>query len=171
MGFSEDIEKFAKKCGSNADKVVRKTIIDISASLVKRSPVGDPSTWLSLGVSSRFMNKAGTKRLKRAKLEYARKPPEGYVGGHFRGNWQLGKDSMPMGEVSGEDKNGGKTINKIISQIPDQAATVGVYYIANNLPYGPALEEGHSKQAPLGIVGLTKLEFQGIIKEAVEKLK
>ena len=148
MGFSEDIEKFAKKCGSNADKVVRKTIIDISASLVKRSPVGDTSTWLSLG-----------------------KPPEGYVGGHFRGNWQLGKDSMPMGEVSGEDKNGGKTLNKIISQIPDQAATVGVYYIANNLPYGPALEDGHSKQAPLGIVGLTKLEFQGIIKEAVEKLK
>jgi len=171
MSFSDDIAKFAQKAGSNADKVVKKTVIDIATSLVERSPVGNPEMWMSLGASYRIMNKAGTKRLKRAKLEFRNKPPEGYVGGHFRGNWQLGIGMMPMGDVEGEDKNGGKTINKIMSKIPQKAASIPAYYITNNLPYGPALEDGHSKQAPAGMVSLTMIEFQGIIRKAVGELK
>jgi len=170
MGFSDDIAKFAKKASSNADKVVKKAVIDISTSLVMMSPVGNPSLWESLGASYRFMNLAGTKRLKRGKLQFARQPPPGYVGGHFRANWQLGLNMMPMGEVEGIDKGGGKTRNAIMSQIPTHAASIGSYYIANNLPYGPALEDGHSKQAPFGMISLTKIKFQGIIRKAVGEL-
>jgi hypothetical protein len=78
---------------------------------------------------------------------------------------------LPLGDVEGEDKNGGKTINKIMSKIPTNAAFIGSYYIANNLDYGPALEDGHSKQAPHGMVGLTKIKFQGILRDAVEDLR
>ena len=158
-----------EKSLGNADKVVRKTVIDISNSLVKRSPVGNPELWTSLGASYRFMNKAGTKRLKRAVLEYRRQPPPGYVGGHFRANWQLGVGSMPVGDIDAIDKTGAATMAKIRADLPKQAAGK-VYYIANNAPYAQALEEGHSTQAPHGMVALTKVQFQDYILEAAQEV-
>ena len=169
MSFSDDIKKFVEKSKGNGNRVVRKTVIDISKSLVDRSPVGNPELWFSLGASYRFMNLAGTKRLKRGKLEYRRQPPKGYSGGHFRANWQLGVGSMPQGEVEGIDKSGAATMGKIRSGIPKEA--VGkVYYIANNVEYGQALENGHSNQAPHGMVGLTEIQFQGTIRDALQEV-
>jgi len=167
MSFSDDIAKFAVKCVENSNKVVRKTVIDISNSLVMQSPVGNPELWASLGASYRFMNKAGTKRLKNPVLEFRRQPPEGYAGGHFRANWQLGIGTMPQGELDTRDKSGGPTMAKIRADLPKEAAGE-VYYIANNLDYGPALEEGHSTQAPHGMVGLTVVQFQGTVRAAAQ---
>ena len=144
MGFALDISKFAEKCARNSDQVVRKTVIDITASLVDKSPVGDPEHW-------------------------KHKPPPGYAGGRFRANWQLGVDVHPEGGIDALDKSGAKTKAKARAQIPKQAAG-HVYTITNNLPYAQALEDGHSRQAPHGMVALTKIEFQGIIKKSLAGL-
>jgi len=47
MSFSDDIARFAKKAGSNADLVTRKVVLDIGTSLVEKTPVGDASYWQS----------------------------------------------------------------------------------------------------------------------------
>lgn len=150
--FALDINKFVKKCGDNADQVVRKTMFDLTKSIVERSPVGNPEMWADPDAK-----------------------PEGYAGGHFRANWQLGVDSMPTGTVEGIDPAGSATLSKAHAAIPVKAAGK-VYYYANNLPYAQVLEDGRvgnkgSSQAPHGIVGLAVVEFQGIINKATAELK
>lgn len=146
MSFADDINKFAKKAIKNGDQVVRKTVVDITKSIMEMSPVGDPSQW-----------------------QYPH-APKGYSGGHFRANWQLSIGSLPSGIIDGIDKSGDKTLNKANALIPMDAAGK-VYFFANNLPYADALEHGHSKQAPYGMVGLTKLKFRNIIDRATGELK
>jgi hypothetical protein len=46
-----------------------------------------------------------------------------------------------------------------------------VHYITNNLPYAWRLEHGHSKQAPAGMVGLTVVEFAGIVDKAANDVR
>jgi len=38
------------------------------------------------------------------------------------------------------------------------------------VPYARALEEGHSRQAPQGVVGLTVIQYQRIVDDAVAGL-
>jgi len=40
-------------------------------------------------------------------------------------------------------------------------------FISNNLPYAQAIEDGHSKQAPAGMVKVTVAEFLPIVNKAV----
>lgn len=142
--FALDLQRFAEKCKERADDAVGNIIVRIAAELDKRSPVGDATYWKN-------------------------PPPAGYIGGHFRANWQLGVGAMPMGEVPGVDRTGEKTQGRILAEIPDQAAGK-VYYIANNAPYAQRLEYGWSRQAPQGLVGLTVTMFQDIVRDAVEAL-
>jgi hypothetical protein len=144
MGFSEDIAKFAQKCGSNADLVVRKIVLDIGKSLVEKTPVGDASYWKS-------------------------KPPAGYVGGHARANWSHSIGALVNQEFKEIDATGGASINRIISSVPVKAAGE-VHYIQNSLPYMQALEDGHSTQAPAGIVAVTEVEFQDYVQKAIGEL-
>lgn len=144
MGFADDIKKFVVHCKDNSHAVVRKTVLDIGTSLVKRSPVGNPELW-------------------------AHPAPPGYSGGHFRANWQIGIGSIPSGILDLKDKSGNVTIRAIQGSIPKEAAGFA-YFIANNLPYAQALEDGHSGQAPFGMVALTQVEFQNIINNAVKEL-
>jgi len=145
MGFSEDIAKFAQKAGSNADKVVRKTVLDIGTSLVERTPVGDASYW---------QNPA----------------PAGYVGGHARGNWAHSEGAQVVQEIDAIDPTGGLSINRIAASLPIHAAGK-VHFIQNSVPYIQALEDGISRQAPMGFVALTKIEFRGIIQRALGTVK
>ena len=46
-----------------------------------------------------------------------------------------------------------------------------VHYIQNSLPYMQALEDGHSTQAPAGMVAITQTEFQDYIQKALGELK
>lgn len=145
MSFSLDIKNFVEKCGKNADLVVKKTVVDMFSSIVEKSPVGNPELWASIA-------------------------PPGYAGGHFRANWQLNINAIPINEVDGIDKSGTRTISKAVSNIPAKAAG-NVYYIVNNLPYAQRLEDGWSTQAPSGMVGLTILEFQNYIESALAGLR
>lgn len=126
---------------ANIDRLVRKVAIDLLKSVVYKSPVGDATLWQS-------------------------PPPAGYVGGRFRGNWQLGINNQPSGDLTAIDASGGNTINAGMANIPTTNAAGNIYYITNNLPYAQRLENGWSSQAPAGIVSLTIAEFEGIVLRA-----
>ncbi|API58096.1 hypothetical protein BSL82_01280 [Tardibacter chloracetimidivorans] len=144
MTFALDLQKFAEKAKAKADDAVGGIVVRVAAELDRRSPVGDATFWKS-------------------------PPPKGYVGGHFRANWRLGVDVMPQGEVAGVDPTGGRTQGAIIAGIPEQSAGK-VYYLVNNAPYALRIEDGRSRQAPTGLVGLTAMQFQKIVDDAVEAL-
>lgn len=143
MSFSLDITNWVKKAKGNADKVVKKVIIDLGTSVIMKNPVGDPDLWASPA-------------------------PAGYVGGRSRANWQYGNGVMPSGTIDAEDQTGQKTIAALIGKV-SLSDGASVHWIANSLPYIVRLENGWSKQAPAGMVGLTVTEFQQIVKRAANE--
>lgn len=142
--FANDLAKFAEKVKHNADQVVGDVVVQASQALDRRSPVGDARYWKS-------------------------KPPKGYVGGRFRGNWQLGVDTVPTGETGRIDRAGTTTQGEIIALIPEEASGK-LYTLINNVPYGEEIEAGHSHQAPYGVVGLTEIELPDMVDQAVARL-
>ena len=138
--FSMQLQNFADKTKAKADEVVGRVVVNVASRLDMRSPVGDASYW-------------------------KHKPPKGYVGGRFRGNWQLGIETIPAGETGRIDPSGGETLGAIVSEIPTQAAGKR-YFLTNNVPYAQRIEEGWSRQAPQGLVGLTVVEFRPLVAEA-----
>jgi hypothetical protein len=144
MTFALDLRRFAERTGERADAVVRKVVFDVGSSLVLKSPVGDPKYWASPA-------------------------PEGYVGGRFRANWQYGLGSINKKTTEEIDANGTATISSLEAGVP-QDASGRIHYITNSLPYAKRLEEGWSRQAPFGFVGITTLEFNLYVSEAVRNL-
>ena len=147
MSFSDDIAKFAVKVQTRSDSVVRSTVFKIMERIDMRSPVGNPALWKS-------------------------KPSKGYVGGHFRANWQLGIGSLAGGEIAGH--NYSVALSREKAKMPEKAAGK-VFYYGNNLPYAQVLENGFtgksgSRQAPHGMVGITVVEFGGIVNQAVAEV-
>lgn len=134
--FSLQLKEFEDKAKARADEIVGRVTVTIAQRLDERSPVGNPTLW-------------------------KHPAPKGYVGGRFRGNWQLGVDQIPSGETGRIDPSGMETISAIVGSVPQQAAG-HIYYLTNNVPYAQEIEDGHSTQAPTGLVALTALEFQGI---------
>jgi hypothetical protein len=145
MSFSMQIAEFIAKTKANQDLVVRAITMKIDNKLVQRSPVGDAKYWKS-------------------------KPPPGYGGGRFRANWQLSIGSPTAGVRDLIDKDGSATIAAHGSVI-SSAKAGDVIYLVNNLPYAKRIEEGWSRQAPIGVVALTVLEFQKIVDKAVLELR
>jgi hypothetical protein len=87
--------------------------------------------------------------------------------GRFRANWQyatlgIGVPSFPVDRL---DPTGADTIARIATQVRSMPAQ-NVHVLVNNLPYAIPLEQGWSKQAPYGMVGLTVLEFEAIVDGA-----
>ncbi len=86
--------------------------------------------------------------------------------GRFRGNWHLGVGAPIPYSLNTFDKAGGSTLSRMRGAIPkDELDTV--YYITNNVLYGMALEMGHSKQAPRGVVRVTAMEFDAMVRGAL----
>ena len=102
--------------------------------------------------------------------------------GRFRMNWQAAGRSPETGTVTGVDKTGTTSINKMASVI------VGLkdwyeFTLANNLPYanvieyggypgdGPNTTGGYSKQAPQGVVRVNVKRFNTLLAEEAAKLK
>lgn len=71
--------------------------------------------------------------------------------GRFRGNWQVDVGRDPIGAIDGTDVGGGGTIARGTATISG-APPFRPIIIANNLAYGPRLNDGWSKQAPAGFV-------------------
>lgn len=144
--FVVDMRKFVRKSKDVMDQVVRKVVLDIGTSVVMRSPVGDPSGWASPA-------------------------PKGYVGGRFRANWQYAETTRPQGTLGEFDPSGQKSIARMFAKVGLADAAGKIHYLTNNLPYGPALERGWSKQAPAGMVGLAVREFQATVERAARAMR
>lgn len=138
--FAVDLAKFADKVKNRADEVVGDVVVQLAAAVDRRSPVGDATYWTS-------------------------PPPKGYVGGRFRGSWNLGVDVRPAAEER-VDPTGAKAQGEILARIPADAAGK-VYYLVNQVPYAQRIETGWSRQAPQGVVGLTVVEFPQMVAQAV----
>lgn len=89
--------------------------------------------------------------------------------GRFRGNWQVAIGSIPAGTLQIDDKAGTATIAKVTAATMRLQAGQ-VITLVNNLVYARALEYGHSKQAPNGMVRLTVTEYGAIVNRAAADL-
>lgn len=139
MSFSRDVKNFTTKTQGRSDKFVRLLVSKLAESLIQKTPVGDPSRWQTKYV------------------------PIGYVGGTARANWQYGNGSIPLSFLEQTDKTGERTLANVIKGVR-ATDPYAVHYITNNTPYIEALEDGHSSQAPHGMLKRTVLEFQQIFK-------
>lgn len=141
MAFKADILKISEGVGQKLEDLQREVLFEIGSSVVMRTPVGDPTYWKS-------------------------PPPKGYAGGRARGSWQYNFGSPGTQNIEIIDKTGSASINRITSSI---SPLPGLHFISSNLDYMQRLEEGHSRQAPNGMVQLTVIDFQNIVDIAVQK--
>lgn len=145
MDFAQQIDRFVSQTKQRMDLATGYIVSDLAARIDHRSPVGDPLLWKN-------------------------PPPKDYRPGAFRGNWQLGVDSVPAGETGRIDPGGEATQAALRAAIPEKAGG-HIFYITNNRVYGPRLEDGWSSQAPAGMVGITALEFPQVVRAAAERTK
>lgn len=79
--------------------------------------------------------------------------------GRFRGNWQTAVSVRPDGTLDVLDPSGSATLAEGSRNI-SQLQPYEVVYLSNNVEYAAALEDGHSQQAPQGVVAVTVAELQ-----------
>lgn len=139
MSFRDDIKKFNKKTEQRAIMVFRGAALEMFSRIVRRTPVGNPDLW-------------------------AHPAPAGYVGGRLRGNWQIDINRSPESQLDVIDPNGSQTVANAAVKV-QQAKLGDTIHITNNLDYAEAVEDGHSTQAPAGMVKVTVIEFKNIVKK------
>ncbi len=94
-----------------------------------------------------------------------------YVGGRFRGNWQVSFDVAKTGTLERVDPRGSETKADGAAIIQTFTTGIGTIWLTNNLPYGQRLEyEGWSNQAPAGMVRVSLTEAQTFMNKAVSEL-
>lgn len=189
MSFSIDIREFVEKTKSDLEEVVKKTAIDLLTSVIDRSPVGNPELWAVNATAAQYneeVRKLNTELrndpanlTKNGRLKPGRLIKDGmdlvagkdYVGGRFRGNWQVSFDTAITTSIDRIDQKSSATRDAGAALIQTFTIGKGAIWITNNLPYGPRLEyEGWSNQAPSGMVQITVTEFQMYINKAVSEL-
>ena len=143
MTFTLDMAKAVKNIKGFNEQVVRGTFLDLSGKIIKDTPVGNPSLWMS-------------------------KPPPGYVGGSLRGNWNASVGTPDRSRASAPDKAGNATISKANSAV-SSFNSGQTLYLTNTLPYSERVEMGHSTQAPQGMVRINVLKFQAALNRAVKR--
>lgn len=185
--FADDISRFVAKAKAAPATVVRKVAIDILTSVVMRSPVGNPELWAINATARRYNTEVTAHNAalrdnpenltKNGRLKPGRKlndgmdivAPGGYVGGRFRANWIVSLGGPTAATTATPDKAGQATIAKGITVITHADGEQDIY-IVNNLPYARALEYGHSKQAPAGMVRITLAEVGSYLESAIRSL-
>ena len=181
--FLAAIELFVDSSKQEMDEVVRRTGIKILGRLVEMSPVGQPETWQVNQTASAYntavrddpanLTKSGRlKRGLRVNDSMDIKKPEGYVGGRFKNNWYVGFDSQPTETNDTPDASGQGSNSRGLAVLEVfRVGQVSAIYFTNNLPYAQALENGHSNQAPGGMVGLTALDAAIYFREAMNEVR
>ena len=188
--FLAAIQLFVDSSKQEMDQVVRLTGIKILAQLVEMSPVGQPDIWqvnqtatayntavrehnAALRDDSANLTKSGRlKRGLRVNDSIDIKKPEGYVGGRFKNNWYVGFDSQPTQSNDTPDASGQGSNSRGMAVLEVfRVGQVSSIYFTNNLPYAAALENGHSGQAPGGMVGITALDAAQMFREAMSEVR
>lgn len=138
--FAVDVAKFGAKTERQVSLAYRKIVLDLFSRVIMRSPVDT---------------------------------------GRFRANWQTTVGERATGTRDAFDKGPVQAagFNAAISstaaaeavQVVTRAPLGPDLWLANNLPYAVPLENGHSPQAPGGMVKLSLLEVPGIVQTAVDE--
>lgn len=90
--------------------------------------------------------------------------------GRFKANWNVsyGAPSVTIGgRLDATPKGSWDSATKSQAEKTATLPIGGVTYVANGLPYAYELEKGGSKQAPLGMVGISAIEFSDAIRKAL----
>jgi hypothetical protein len=127
MAIEFEVAEIVGAVESEIDDIARKTAFSVLTNVVLATPVGNPTLW-----------------------KQPESAPPGYVGGHARRNWQVGLRAPKNDELPGVDKSGTTAIAKGRGTI--DAYRKGKIYITNNVPYINRLNNGWSRQAPIGFV-------------------
>lgn len=85
--------------------------------------------------------------------------------GRARASWRLATGAP---DTSVEEEGKGSYPVQRPSLPKTGGAPFTVYFITNNLPYVKALEDGHSQQAPLGMVAVTITSLKNAMYEAIK---
>lgn len=170
--FTAAVEAWVEKTQLRADQVVRAIALEVLSRVVLRSPVGNPELWAAnqAAIEGRKATLAEAsargQRISRKRLEalHPLQSGAGYVGGRFRGNWQVTLGDPASEPIASIDPSGAITL--AAGQDALKAVQVGVtIYLVNALPYAERLENGWSKQAPAGMVRVTVADFDGIVTD------
>lgn len=188
MTFSLDLKAFAEKATINAETVITKVAIDLLAKVVDRSPVGNPELWAANSVATQYnkevadLNAALRNDPANLNKRGLFKPGvkindgmdlvtgKGYVGGRFRGNWQVSFDTPKAGVLDRIDPLGDDTKAAGAAVIQGFTSGVSTIWLMNNIVYSLALEYGHSTQAPAGMTRISVLDAQAYINDAIAEL-
>lgn len=148
-----DFNEFARKTLDRADKLIRAVGIKTFSAVIRDTPVGDPDLW-----------KAG-----KADSEGRKKGPKGYVGGRLRANWNC---SLGMADATTTESTAhGAAIPAMIKKCTE-ADRKDELWLSNSLPYAHRIEyDGHSRQAPQGMVRRNVTRIKRIISGELRKLK
>jgi len=188
--FLAAIQLFVDSSKQDMDEVVRRTGIKILGRLVEMSPIGNPDLWQVNQTASAYntavrehnaaLRQDPANLTKAGRLKHGRavndsmdiKKPEGYVGGRFKNNWYVGFDSQPTQSNDTPDASGQGSNSRGMAVLEVfRVGQVSSIYFTNNLPYAQALENGHSSQAPGGMVGLTALDAAQYFREAMSEVR
>ncbi|TBL40748.1 hypothetical protein EYZ01_05295 [Hafnia alvei] len=188
--FRDSLKLFVEDSKADMEEVVRRTGINILGRLVDMSPVGNPETWAINQTASQYnqavyeaneaakqdpANLTKTGRLKKkARISDSMdiKTPPGYTGGRFKGNWQIGLDQEPSGETGRIDPSGGMTTAQGNANLAGFKVGMKAIFFVNNVPYAYALEvEGHSMQAPEGMIRIVAKDVPAIVRESIQEVK
>jgi hypothetical protein len=176
--FALDLTKAIEKAKEDAENTVRRICINLFSEVVDMSPVGNPELW-AINSRSMYMRKThnlfvdainadageGGKKVRRMgkkKLQetYKLKAGKGYVGGHFRRNWNISFNSPDRSTTDETDASGNVAKGKIEALMKTYKLGDMSVYLTNSLPYAQRLEEGWSeKQAPHGMVRVSIARF------------
>ena len=92
--------------------------------------------------------------------------------GRFRGNWQVTANRPPLYAMNNYDRDGSDTIaegKRALHAIMRGGGAVRSIYFSNMLIYANALEYGHSKQAPAGVVGIVAARLRSFMAQAIRE--
>ena len=92
--------------------------------------------------------------------------------GRFKANWQITANRPPLYALNEYDRGGEKTKAagaRAIRAIMRGGGAVRSIHFSNMLIYANALEYGHSKQAPAGVVGIVAARLRSFMAEAIRE--
>lgn len=183
--FTDQLNKAVAQAQGRIDEVAKTTVVLIAQQLVQRSPVGNPDIWKANALPSARRETYNTavdaynaetggkvrkKGVKNLRKSFPNKAGQGYTGGRFRANWQIGIGSMDTTTTEATDAGGSATIARLEGEA--QGVKAGqVVTVSNSLPYAQRLEVGWSKQAPAGMVRLTVVDLPGLMAQYLSTLK
>lgn len=92
--------------------------------------------------------------------------------GRYKANWQVTANKPPLYALNQYDKHGERTIaegKRAIYAIMRGGGAVRSIYFSNMLIYANALEYGHSKQAPSGVIGIVAVRLRSYMAAAIKE--